>query len=455
MAAEEGTETRGILTTAPQQRAPTLRTYSRKKSSNKLPSLKPSQKQYPVRPLQQVQLNLRVTKRAGGVSKPTESPPSSRIEVAIPENPSFDPHDYDDAYIGGDEGEDFGGNGEEGEESESDKSLPDISIKKKKGHTVFIPPRAGRDVYNIPDDEPEDSEVPQENDTQFAVIPDSGRRINNHTQVVIPAKAPHFTQRMTRGRPPSNGPRRPHLIFNKLPTRNRFKKLPKKADNQRQTSALRSNPGDGFSDNELKRSGLVLPIRSGKQTTSDAHVGELDISRAPPLPKHRGDKRRTNLGDNSFDIRPRKKTKHTQEQAISILHLPRPHSTSSTPPRTIPTQIVIPALRQNHQPRSRVIIHPPTSEEDDSENDSAYTPDNDDVVIPKSNDLAAVAPATESGDQQENSSGCETYISETSTGGQRSSSVPVEKNQVENADPGVQVTQGLATRGKLKRCATQ
>ncbi|KAK0745090.1 hypothetical protein B0T21DRAFT_408141 [Apiosordaria backusii] len=476
MAAEEDPETRGILVTAPRQRSPTLRTYSRKRSSNQLPSLKPSQRQFPVRPLQQVQLNLRVTKRSADASKLAEQPLVNRIEVALPGKTSFDPREYDDAYVGGDEDEDLG-DIEEEEESENDHEI--LSITNERGHTAAIQPYTEPDICENPDDS-------------------EGQKENHTNQIVIPSRTPRFTQQLIRGRPPGNGPRRPHLIFNKLPTRNRFKKLPQKPRNKRQISALRSHPGDGFSDSEVKRAGLVLPIRSGKPTTSDTHVGELDISRAPPLPKHKRDLRRANLGDDSFDNESRKKTKHTQEATIvilddhqvdqssspstkstifigqkpdiprqtsqSILHPPRAQPSQpgrSTPPRTIPTQILIPSLR--HNPRSnlphRVVIHPPTSEEDPSEDDSTYAPD-DEMTIPNSSDIDA---QTESGVQQDNS-GYETYISETSPGGQRSSSVtsepiPYSKKQedstVGNVDAGVQVTQGLTRRRELKRCITQ
>ncbi|KAK4174178.1 hypothetical protein QBC36DRAFT_303047 [Triangularia setosa] len=485
MATEEDTETREILVTAPRRRTPTLRTYSRKRSNNKLPSLKPSQKQFPAKPLQQAQLNLRVTKRLSDVSKTADQPFANSIEVILPGNASFDSHDSDDAYVGGDEEEghmayhkDVADNDEQ-EKSENDDEIPNTT--RKKSHTVFVPLSAGPGVYSIPDGLPND-------------LPDNNKdQKENHTKVVIPATAPRFTQRLVRGRPPGNGPRRPHLIFNKLPARNRFKKLPQ-AGSKKQTSALRSHPGDGFSDDELKRSGLVL-LRSGKPTTSDTYVGELDISRAPPLPKHKRDRERVNLDDNPFDIRPRKKIKHLQEQAIvipdehqpdqdpssstkpnipkkssqSILRSPRSQPSHSSPPRKIPTQILIPALRQNNIiPRNnlthRAIIHPPTSDEDQSEEDSACTPDDEITLIPKSSDSKAQPEGEE--EQQDNgensSSGYEMHIPETSSGRQRSSSVPIEKNQMEdsstveeNAGAGVQVTRGLAGRRELKRSTTR
>lgn len=107
MATEEGAETYKIQVTPLQPRSSNLRTYSRKKSISKLPSLKPSQTQYPVKPPQQTQLNLRVTKTPNNFSKAAEPRPSNRIEVVIPdtESASFDPHDYDDAYVGEEEDE--------------------------------------------------------------------------------------------------------------------------------------------------------------------------------------------------------------------------------------------------------------------------------------------------------------------------------------------------------------
>ncbi|KAK0672701.1 hypothetical protein QBC41DRAFT_267776 [Cercophora samala] len=465
MATDEGAETHKILVTPLHPRPSNIRTYSRKKSSSKLPSLKPSQKQYPAKPPQQVQLNLRVTKRLSDVSKTAEPTLSNRIEVVIPdpESARFDPHDYDDAYVGEEEDEDVGDNVggnehvaeyEEAPESEGDDEIPNTTRRKSK--TAFVPPGAGEDVYNIPDDSPED--LPSNNLPQVVPAKSEGQK-KNQVQVVIPSKTPHFTQHMTRGRPPGNGPRRPHLIFNKLPARNRFKKLPQTARGTRQTSTLRSRPGDGFSEEEIRRSGLVLR-RSSKPNTTDSRACEPNIPRGPPLPKLKGDKRRADLEDSSCEIRPGKKTKSTQEQPTVV---PKQTSQStqlqSTPHLTVPTQILMPPLRQHSVPKARVIIHPPTSEEDEDE-DLTYDPD-DEIIIPKSSD--PVVPPDAEEEEQENS-GYETYISETSTGGQRSSSVPPEptvqpeeenNGATDGVDAGVQVTQGLERRRGLKRSITQ
>ncbi|CAP71463.1 uncharacterized protein PODANS_6_1765 [Podospora anserina S mat+] len=479
MATEEGAETYKIQVTPLQPRSSNLRTYSRKKSISKLPSLKPSQKQYPVKPPQQTQLNLRVTKTPSNVSKAAEPRPSNRIEVVIPdtESASFDPHDYDDAYVGEEEDEvvddDVGGN-EVAENYEvvyaSEGDGENLNTTRRECTCVFLPPGAGEDVYNIPDDLPEDLPPVVPNNSDRQKKSNGSERQKDPVQVVMPSTTPHFTQQMRRGRPPGNGPRRPHLIFNKLPSRNRFKKLPQKSG--RQTSALRSNPGDGFSDDEIKRSGLVLR-RSAKQNTSITRVADTDIPRRPPLPRLKQDKRRADSEDSVFEIRPRKRTKCNQEQPDSIAN--RSTQWRSTPRLAVPTQILIPPLRQPSNPKARVIVHPPTSDEDE---ESEYSPD-DRVIIPQSRDFITSSDLRTTEDEEEEDeeeeeddeeevedeeeeegSGYATYISETFTGGQRSSSVPVEPTvQSDSAgngvDAGVQITQGLEERRGLKRSKTQ
>jgi hypothetical protein len=103
--------------------------------------------------------------------------------------------------------------------------------------------------------------------------------------------------------------RRPFLIFDKTEAKG-YKQLKNKPQPANTLTALRYQPGDGFSGREAKPNGSNLLTRAGKLSVTGHHVGILDLTQSDPaLAKKKRNIRRANLDDNSFVSAPKKKAR--------------------------------------------------------------------------------------------------------------------------------------------------
>lgn len=157
--------------------------------------------------------------------------------------------------------------------------------------------------------------------------------------------------------------RRPYLIFNQTPS-HRLKQLPK-SEKKKTIFDSRPNLGDGFSDGEVKHSGLVALTRNGRQlaagpsfelldvTQSKSQTSKSPVKTADPLNKRKV--RRANIEDNSFEVPLKKHKKDIQQESSKDVQpeVQQPRSQIEGVPssqRTIINSSVLDTPKEDEQP---------------------------------------------------------------------------------------------------------